>query len=125
MSRDFGSTHKVVYSCRKQNKKAKRDSGGILVYVRNMFSQYIEVVDKNDDDLLLLNFHKHSDNNSSHLYFCCTYISPKSSGRFQLDDVSKLDKLHNDVMKFKRKGRVMILGNINCRTGTEDDFIDI
>ena len=28
-------------------------------------------------------------------------------------------------MKFKGKGRVMILGDINCRTGTEDDFIDI
>ena len=77
------------------------------------------------EDLLWLKFHKHSGNNSSHLYFCCTYISPKSSGRFQLDDVSKLDKLHHDVMKFKRKGRVMILGDINCRTGTEDDFIDI
>ena len=90
-------------------------------------SQYIEVVDKNDEGLLWLKFHKHSDYNSSHLYFCCTYISPKSSGRFQLDDVSKLDKLHNDVMKFNRKGRVMILGDIhvNCRTGTEDDFIDI
>ena len=35
---------------------------------------------------------------------------------FRLDDVSKLDKLDNDVM---------ILGDINCRTGTEDDFIDI
>ena len=125
VSRNFSSTHKVVYSCRKQNKKAKRDSGGILVFVKNTLSQYIEVVDKNDEDLLWLKFHKQSGNNSSHLYFCCTYISPKSSGRFQLDDVSKLDKLHHDVMKFKRKGRVMILGDINCRTGTEDDFIDI
>ena len=72
-----------------------------------------------------MKFHKHSDNNYSHLYICFAYISPKSSGRFQLDDVSKLDKLHNDVMKLMRKGSVMIIGDINCRTDTEDDFIDI
>ena len=114
-----------MYSCRKQNEKAKRDSGGILVFVKNTLSQYIEVVDKNDEDLLWLKFHKHSDNNSCHLYLCCTYISPKSLGRFQLDEVSKLDKLHHDVMKFKCKVHVMILGDINCKTGTEDDFIDI
>ena len=35
VSRDFSSTHKVVYSCRKRNKKAKRFSGGILVFVKN------------------------------------------------------------------------------------------
>ena len=52
VSRDFSSTHKVAYSCRKRNKKAKRDSGGILVFVKNTLSQYIEVVDKNDEDLL-------------------------------------------------------------------------
>ena len=46
VSRDFSSTHKVVYSCRKRNKKAKRDSGRILVFVKNTLSQYIEVVDK-------------------------------------------------------------------------------
>ena len=41
VSRDFSSTHEVVYSCRKRNKKAKRDSGGILVFVKNTLSQYI------------------------------------------------------------------------------------
>ena len=58
VSRDFSCNHKVVYSCRKQNKKAKLDSGGILVFVKNTLSQYIEVVDKNNEDLLWLKFHK-------------------------------------------------------------------
>ena len=56
---------------------------------------------------------------------CCTYISPKSSCRYQLEDVSKLDILHNNVLRFKNKGHVIILGDINCRNGTEDDFIDV
>ena len=32
---------------------------------------------------------------------------------------------HNNIIKLKNKGHVIILGDINCRTGTEDDFIDV
>ena len=38
----------------------------------------------------------------------------------------KLDILDNDVLKYKNRhiGRIVILGDLNCRTGIENDFIE-
>ena len=60
------------------------------------------------------------------MHICCTYIPPKSSCRYTPDDTCKLDILNSDVLKYKniRSGRIVILGNRNCRTGIENDFID-
>ena len=122
---EFSSDYKVMYSCRRKNKNAKRDSGGIMVFIKNSLSKYIEVAEHKDEDILWLKAKTQSGQNSIAIYICCTYISPKSSCRYQLEDVSKLDVLHNNIVKFKNKGHVIILGDINCRTGTEDDFIDV
>ena len=123
--REFSKDYKVMYSCRRKKKNAKRDSGGIMVFIKKRLSKNIEIVENNVEDILWLKANCQNSQNTVDIYFCCTYISPKSFCRYQLEDVSKLDTLHNNVIKFKNKGHVIILGDINCRTGTEDDFIDV
>ena len=58
------------------------------------------------------------------MYVCCTYFSPKSSCIYTPDDTCKLDRLDNDVLKYKNlcRGRIVILGALNCRTGIANDF---
>ena len=116
--REFSKEYKVMYSCRRKKKNAKRDSGGIMVFIKRL-SKNIEIVENNVEDILWLKANCQNSQNTVNIYVCCTYISPKSSCRYQLEDVSKLDTLHNNVIKFKNKGHVIILGDINCRTGTE------
>ena len=114
-----------MYSCRRKIKNAKRDSSGIMVFIKKRLSKNIEIVENNVEDILWLKANCQNGQNTVDIYFCCTYILPKSSCRYQLEDVSKLDILQNNVIEFKNKGHVIILGDINCRTGTEDDFIDV
>ena len=48
----------------------------------------------------------------------------KSSCRYTPDDTCKLDILDNDVHKYQNlcRGRIVILGDLNCRTGIANDF---
>ena len=49
-------------------------------------------------------------------------MSPKPSCRYAGDDRSKLDIVREGIIKYKDKGHVMLMGDLNCRTGTADDY---
>ena len=53
-------------------------------------------------------------------FVCCVY---KTSCRHAGDDRSKLDIVHECIIKYKKKGHVMLMGDLDCRTGTADDYI--
>ena len=55
---------------------------------------------------------------------CCTYISPRASCRYQGDDLSKLEIIYNDVLVYREQGSVVIMGDLNCRTATQLDYIN-
>ena len=44
--------------------------------------------------------------------------------RYRFNDNTKLGVIYEDVIKLKSKGHVIILGDMNCRTGIQDDFIE-
>ena len=92
------------------NKKAKRNSGGILVVTNKQISQHVSVVQLTNRDY--------------DVFLCCTYISPRSSCRFKGDDVVKLNIIYNDVLTFQERGSILIMGDLNSRVGTQVDYID-
>ena len=61
----------------------------------------------------------------TYIYICCAYLSPKSSCRLRGDDTSKLSTIYDDVLLYLEKGEVVIMGDLNCRVGTQADFIDM
>ena len=89
-----------------------------LVFINNKLSQHIEITENNDEDILWLRVNRKVFPDNNDMYICCTYISPKSSSRYTPDDTCKLDILNSDVLKYKniRSGRIVILGDLNCRT---------
>ena len=60
---------------------------------------------------------------------CCIYMyisvtPPRSSCRYIEDSMTKLQMLHNDITMYTCKGHIIVMGDINCRTGTDNDFIE-
>ena len=49
----------------------------------------------------------------------------KSSCRLKRDETSKLSTIYIDVLLYRKKGKVGIMGDINCRVGTQAEFIDM
>ena len=123
---EFRKNFKVFYSCRRRDKNAKSDSGGLLIFINNKLSEHVEIAQNNDEDILWLKVNNKLFPDNNDMYVCCAYISPKSSCRYTPDDTCKLDILDNDVLKYKNRhiGRIVILDDLNCRTGIENDFIE-
>ena len=57
------------------------------------------------------------------LYICCVYM-PTDSTSVRVSD-SSYEKLKEDVLSFKKKGRVVLLGDFNARVGKSVDVDDV
>ena len=53
------------------------------------------------------------------LYICCVYMPTDSTSVPVID--SSYEKLKEDVLSFKQKGRVVLLGDFNARVGRSND----
>ena len=123
IEREISETFYIIYSCRRKNKRAKRDSGGIVVFIKNYLSDFIKTADNSDEDIIWLKVDRMYTNYEMDTFVCCAYISPKTSCRYAGDDRSKLDIVREGIIKYEEKGHVMLMGDLNCRTGTADDYI--
>ena len=55
-----------------------------------------------------------------HLYLCGAYIPPENSHHYSND---LFEELENDISHFRSKGKIMLLGDLNARTGKSNDYI--
>ena len=115
----------ILYTCRKKNNRAKRNSGGIIVFIKKCLNKHVSIVQQLDEDILWLRLSKLVTNYEQDLYLCCTYLSPRSSTRYMGDAKRKLELLYEDVVKYRAIGHAMIIGDLNSRTSNLNDFIDI
>ena len=58
----------TIYSCRKMNKKAKRNSGGILIFIKKDIDSFITVVQHSDKDIIWLKLDKQLTNYDFDVY---------------------------------------------------------
>ena len=119
----FSNQFHVVYSCRKKNTRGKRNSGGIMIFISRTICKHVTTVQNTDEDVIWLKVCKQLTNYQFDTYLCCTYISPRASCRHQGDDITKLQTIYNDIISYKMKGCVALLGDLNCRTGVKPDYI--
>ena len=57
------------------NKKAKRNSGGILIFFKKDIDSFITVVQHSDEDIIWLKLDKQLTNYDFDLYISCAYLS--------------------------------------------------
>ena len=119
------------YSCHrpKGNKRAKRNSGGLIIYYIEWLTGKIELVKTDDRGILWIKL-KHRDFNFERdKYFCLAYI-PLEDSRVYKNPNSNLfqfdfyQKIASDVLQFGECGEILLCGDFNARTGAKADFID-
>ena len=57
------------------------------------------------------------------LFLCLTYIPPSQSVYANKMQQDFIDLLENDIVLYKPKGDIMVRGDLNARTGSQQDFI--
>lgn len=109
---------------RPRRKRAKRDSGGLCVFIKNSISNLFHFIEWNNEDGMLfkiLNNHTYSLKNI-YMFFC--YMRPDSSSRNDLiSDFDVFDTLSNKVCDLRKDNEIIVIGDLNSRCGTLKDFI--
>ena len=67
----FKSRFNIYFSCRQKDRKAKRESGGIIVFVKTDLGKLITLTQNTDEDIMWFKL----SNDMSDIHICCTYIS--------------------------------------------------
>ena len=112
----------------KSNKKAKRDSGGVIVYYKQRYRNYLQLISINTNGLVWFKLKKEIGNFENDLILCLCYIPPEGSSVYRnensdLYDYDFFESLNNDIIRYSELGTIYLAGDFNSRTGSELDFV--
>ena len=114
-----------IHSYRRlQNRKAKRSSGGIIIYIKDSIRKGVKLIRNNIDCLIWLKFDKTFFQIRNDLYLGMTYVAPENSPVHNFYETDIFQTIQDDVTFFQDKGSVFLLGDLNCRTSIKSDFIE-
>lgn len=113
----------------KYNSKAKRNSGGVLVYYKQEYSRYLSVAKVDPKGLIWLKLSKCFLQSENDVFICVCYIPPEDSSLYnninsELFQFDFYEYLSSEVRVFSSYGQVFILGDFNARTGDQCDYIN-
>ena len=97
--------------------------GGLGIFRKTIIKDHIKIIQGMHKDFLWIKFEKDFFKLKNDLYLCAAYIPPSNSSYTQKLDHDLTDLIEKDLLVYKQKGDVLILGDLNARTSNKDDFI--
>ena len=107
-----------------QHKKAKRNSGGIVVYLKDYLVPGIELVRNDFDTIIWLKLKKDFFQFSEDIYLSGVYIWCENSPAYNVHNVDLFQVLEDDINFFSNIGSVYVVGDFNARVGNRLDYIN-
>ena len=84
---------------RQENKRnSKRNSGGIILYIRNKYVSNDTLVFTSHDDILWVNISSSVLSLNNDLYICLCYVIPDESNRQALTETNIFDRILESVV---------------------------
>ena len=117
------------YTCftkaRKRKKRAKRDSGGLCVFIKECISHLFDAIFWDYEDALIFKINRVDSYLDKDLFFIFCYLRPCSSTSRNnlLHDLDDFDLLFTKVSELREENEIVIIGDLNSRCGTLNDFI--
>ena len=122
---DIDGFSSPIHSFRKvQNRRARRNSGGIIIYIKDTIRNGVKLVKNDIDCIVWIKLDKNYFKLEDDWYLAITYIPPENSVYHNIYDVDIFKKLEDELSYYKCKGKVALLGDLNSRIGKKCDFID-
>lgn len=108
---------RLSYKNRKKNQKSHNASGGIAIFVKENLTRLFTQISVTDEDTIWVKIRKEAIKTAEDIYIGTHYMSPIG------DTTDKIGKLTERVAPFQSKGKVLISGDFNARTGISNDTI--
>lgn len=124
---DVSSSHTCVYM---RNRPLSPQSGGHAIFVRKRLAKHVTVVcDRIEHGVVWVHVASPQQPQKG-IFVAFVYLPPQSSTYYhQVEGISHDEhfmKLQQDIMMYQSKGKVMLMGDFNARTGllNEWDLLD-
>ena len=114
------------YSCvnktrHHRNRRPKRGSGGILLFIHKDINRYVEVIDSTaQEDRIWLQIHVAKEKK---IIFCCFAYMPSADSVVTCNEASQWSTLEREVAEYTMQGDVILCGDLNARVGNLLDYI--
>ncbi len=109
---------------RPRNSKAKKDSGGVALFVKHNIRRGIKILnDHVNASYMWVQLKKDFFGFKNDIYLCCAYIPPHNSTYQCSNDCDILADIGTDIAQYSREGQVILCGDLNARTGQAPDYI--
>ena len=112
---------------RAKNHKGPKIAGGIALFAKKEIAHMVKYVPNHHKDSVWVKLSKEATHEQRDIFIGTCYISPpnrKSSRNRESEDKHKsVEKFFEEARNFSQKGEVILQGDINARTGNEEDFI--
>ena len=103
--------------------KKGRSSGGNILFVRKSFLPNCEIIVRGAYHVWCKLSKSIINNEDTNIFLRCVYIPPKDSRLINSGKVFNFDKLMKEVTRFDNLDKILMMGDMNSRVGSEDDFI--
>lgn len=104
---------------REKKHKGPKISGGIGIFVKEEVEHLVQVVPNNSPDSIWVKIKKDPNTQNEDIYLGSYYISPDR----RKDKLNFFTLLNEEINRFSKKGSVLVQGDLNARTGNEQDFV--
>lgn len=121
---DINGYSKPFHSYRRyQHRRAKRASGGIIIYVKNELRDGVKLVKNDLDTLIWFKLEKSFFKTVNDRYVLAAYIPPENSPVYNILDIDLFSKIETEINSYSEIGEVYLIGDLNARTGKKPDYI--
>ena len=94
-----------------KHRKAKRNSGGIVIYVRNTIKTGISIAKNHYDTLVWLKLDKDLFGFQNNIFICGLYMWSDESPAAILNDIDVFNVLAEDIAYYEQFGSVLLAGD--------------
>ena len=112
---------------RNKHQRARRDSGGLVIYIRNEFCDGNTLVKVNEGCIIWVKLYGELFHIDSDLYVCLCYNTPVGSSRANYSDRSVFDMILDDILYFEAhlngNCHFIVCGDLNARTANLPDYV--
>ena len=109
--------------CRKANQKNKRHFGGIAILYKQSLKEGIKFLSHKNDDYVWIKLVGKTLGLKKDCYICYAYIPPENSNYYKARGQDTLEYIESELPIYSNLGNVLLIGDINARTGIATDFV--
>ena len=114
----------TTYRSDRPKSKNERHYGGLAVLIKNELNDLLDIkITHQTHDYMWLRISKNKLESNEDMYICIAYIPPSNSEYLAKVGVDVFDQIQNDIVKFSQLGQIILTGDLNARTGNQQDFI--